>query len=59
MGEHGRINPMISLVRGEEIRHGRALNVDDEGGLVVAFPDGSLESVTSGEVSARGMYGYI
>ena len=49
----------ISLVRGEEVRHGRALDVDDEGGLVVAFPDGSLESVTSGEVSVRGMYGYV
>lgn len=49
----------ISLVRGEEIRHGKALDVDDSGALVVSFPDGSVEAVNSGEVSIRGMYGYI
>lgn len=49
----------ISLVRGEEIRHGKALSVDDAGALVVAFPDGSVEAVNSGEVSVRGMYGYV
>lgn len=49
----------ISLVRGDEIRHGHALDVDAEGGLVVRFPDGSVETVRSGEVSIRGMYGYV
>lgn len=48
----------ISLIRGDEIRHGTALDVDDQGALVVAFPDGRVEAVTSGEVSVRGMYGY-
>lgn len=49
----------ISLVRGDEIRHGKALNVDDDGALVVTFSDGSVQAVNSGEVSVRGMYGYI
>ncbi|MBQ3193128.1 MAG: biotin--[Oscillospiraceae bacterium] len=49
----------ISLVRGEEIRHGRAIDVDAEGALVVRFPDGHTEAVNSGEVSVRGMYGYV
>ena len=49
----------ISLVRGEEVRHGKALDVDDQGALVVAFSDGRTEAVNSGEVSVRGMYGYI
>lgn len=49
----------ISLVRGDEIRHGKALDVDAEGALVVAFPDGHTEAVNSGEVSVRGMYGYV
>ena len=49
----------ISLVRGEDIRHGLALTVDAEGALVVQFPDGTVEAVNSGEVSVRGMYGYI
>ena len=48
----------ISLVRGTEIRHGHAVTVDDDGALVVLFPDGHLEAVNSGEVSVRGMYGY-
>ena len=49
----------ISLVRGEEVRHGTAIDVDDEGALVTRFPDGSVEAVNSGEVSVRGMYGYL
>lgn len=49
----------ISLIRGDEIRHGHAVDVDEEGALVVRFPDGHTESVSSGEVSVRGMYGYV
>lgn len=49
----------ISLVRGDEIRHGRALTVDGQGALVVRFSDGHTEAVNSGEVSVRGMYGYV
>ena len=49
----------ISLVRGEEIRYGTALDVDDQGALIVRFQDGHTEAVNSGEVSVRGMYGYI
>ena len=49
----------ISLVWGEEIRHGKALAVDDQGALLVEFPDGHREFVNSGEVSVRGMYGYL
>ena len=53
------IGQEISLVRGEEVRHGKALDVDGEGALVVLFPDGHTEAVNSGEVSVRGMYGYV
>lgn len=49
----------VSLVRGEEVRHAYALTVDDSGALVVRLPDGLLETVNSGEVSVRGMYGYL
>lgn len=49
----------ISLVRADGIiQHGTALDIDREGGLVVRFSDGRVETVTSGEVSVRGMYGY-
>ena len=53
------IGQEISLLRGTEVRHGKAIDVDDNGGLVVAFPDGHQETITSGEVSIRGMYGYV
>lgn len=49
----------ISLVRGDTVRHGKAVSVDPEGALVVVFPDGHQEAVNSGEVSVRGMYGYV
>lgn len=49
----------ISLVRCDEIRYGHALDVDNDGALVVSFADGHTEIVNSGEVSVRGMYGYI
>ena len=49
----------ISVVRGEDIRHGQALSVDADGALVVRYTDGSLEAVNAGEVSIRGMYGYL
>lgn len=53
------IGQEVSLVRGDEVRHGKALDVDGEGALVVLFPDGHAEAVNSGEVSVRGMYGYV
>lgn len=49
----------ISLVCGDKIRHGTALDIDGDGALVVRFPDGNTEAVNSGEVSVRGMYGYV
>lgn len=49
----------VSLVRGDEIRHGHAIGINESGGLIVRFPDGHSEAISSGEVSVRGMYGYI
>ncbi len=49
----------ISVVRGDDLRHGTALSIDEEGALVVRYGDGVTEAVRSGEVSIRGMYGYI
>ncbi len=48
----------VVLVRGQEREYGRALDVDENGGLVVRFSDGQVRTVTSGEISVRGMYGY-
>lgn len=49
----------VVLLRGDEKRYGKALDVDEDGGLVVTFENGICETVTSGEISVRGMYGYV
>ena len=49
----------VQLIRNGEVRHAFAENVDDAGALEVRFADGSRERVDSGEVSVRGLYGYL
>lgn len=54
------LNREISLLRADgTVRRGYAVDIDPDGGLVVDFPDSGRESVSSGEVSVRGMYGYL
>ena len=48
----------ISIVTPSSVRHGIAHDIDPDGALVVEFPDGKRETVNSGEVSIRAMYGY-
>ena len=47
------------IVRGDEVRHGVALDLDSDGGLIVRLDSGEIQTVSSGEVSIRGLYGYI
>ncbi len=49
----------ICLVRSDTVRYGHAMGITDDGALLVRFSDGHTEAVASGEVSVRGMYGYI
>ena len=49
----------VSLHKADTVTHATAVGIDDEGALVVEYPDGRRESVSSGEASVRGMYGYI
>ena len=53
------LNQDIMVLRGDEVRYGTAVDLDDDGGLIVRFTDGALQTVSSGEVSVRGMYGYV
>jgi BirA family biotin operon repressor/biotin-[acetyl-CoA-carboxylase] ligase len=53
------IGKEISVVRADQIRHGTAVGIDRQGALLVRFQEGHLEAVSSGEVSIRGMYGYV
>lgn len=49
----------VSVHSADSVRQGTAIGVDENGGLEVIFPDGHIETVNSGEVSIRGMYGYL
>ena len=53
-----KLGKEISVVRFDEVRHGLAEDIDADGALLVRFETG-LEAVNSGEVSIRGMYGYV
>ena len=49
----------VSLHRADIVTHATAIGIDDEGALLVRYPDGRVEPVNSGEASVRGMYGYV
>ena len=49
----------VALVRGEKREEALALEIDDDFALVVLHPDGRKETVSAGEVSVRGLLGYV
>ena len=49
----------VLIISPREERRGQAVDLDRWGGLVVDFSDGSRETVTFGEVSVRGVLGYL
>lgn len=49
----------VQLLRGEERTVAQAIGVDEQFGLRVRHEDGREEILRSGEVSVRGMYGYV
>ena len=49
----------VLVVRGGSEQEAEAIAVDPDFGLTVRYPDGSEETVRTGEVSVRGLYGYV
>lgn len=49
----------VQLHSGGTLRHAVATGIAPDGGLEVRLDDGTLTVVGSGEVSVRGMYGYV
>lgn len=47
----------VLLARGDTVRRGTALDIDDHFGLIVRWDTGETETVTGGEVSVKGFYG--
>ncbi len=53
------LGKQVSIVRGSQIDHAVAVDIDHLGALIVRYEDGSLDTINSGEVSIRGLYGYV
>ena len=49
----------VKILRPDQTTEGTAIDIDEDGGLLVRLPDGTLLTVNAGEVSVRDMYGYI
>lgn len=49
----------VQVLRQEGSYTGTALGINDRGELMVRREDGTMENVLSGEVSVRGIYGYV
>ena len=49
----------VSWMAGDTLYHGTALDLDENGGLVLQLSDGTQKIAAFGEVSIRGMYGYL
>ncbi len=49
----------VQVLGNGSVRRGYAEDMDASGALFIRFPDGSLETVSRGEISVRGLYGYV
>ena len=53
------IGKEIYSIRGEEKELVRCLDINEEGNLIINRNDGSIEEIISGEISIRGIKGYV
>ncbi|HHX63066.1 MAG TPA: biotin--[acetyl-CoA-carboxylase] ligase [Epulopiscium sp.] len=49
----------VSIIDKDKSYEATPLDIDKTGALIVEKKDGSIEKITSGEVSVRGIYGYV
>ena len=49
----------IQILRAGTVRQAKATGIGPDAELLVEYPDGTSDSVSSGEVSVRGLYGYV
>lgn len=53
------IGKEVKIVQGKKEKIGKALDINNKGELVVEFKDGNIQNIFAGEVSVRGLDGYI
>ena len=49
----------VTVHRADGVLQGQAMDLDADGGLIVSLAEGGTITVSAGEVSVRGLYGYI
>lgn len=49
----------IKIINRNSTTIGKAIDVDNDGRLIVQYENGNTEAIISGEVSIRGLYGYV
>lgn len=49
----------VKIIEKDQERIFKAIGIDQNGGLIVENAEGKRESIISGEVSVRGLYGYV
>ena len=57
--ESALIGKEVRIIDGNTEKVGKVFDIDDKGQLIVQYEDGKMEEIFSGEVSIRGMDGYI
>ncbi len=53
------LDKQICITRNDERKYGTATHINHDGSLGIIWDDGTRENIQSGEVSVRGLYGYI
>lgn len=53
------VGKTVQVVSAQQRCEAFSLGVDENAALLVRYPDGRVQAVSSGEVSVRGLYGYI
>ena len=49
----------VQILRAGDTKQARAVGIGKDAELLVEYPDGTTQSISSGEVSVRGLYGYV
>lgn len=53
------MNQPVRIVEGNNMREAVARGINAQGGLIVEHINGEMETIYSGEISVRGIYGYV
>ncbi len=49
----------VRIISRQQEQTAKAIDISEDGGLTVQYPDGSIKTIISGEISVRGLNGYI